>query len=112
MFRPDLYLGTGVARPRMLEPPLGFVRGVTPSAALLRWRSADQSKAIGRDRARLMVGRLAATKLGARSAIRSPSGGRLRFEGRDWTVSGSFAAAGILRWNPNCGVRSTTCSER
>jgi ABC-type lipoprotein release transport system permease subunit len=74
------------------EPALGLVRGVTPSAALVRWRMQIVE---GRwpGPGEIAVGRLAATKLG-RDATALAIGQSVQIEGRDWIVSGSFSAAG------------------
>ena len=87
---PELYLGTDVTGRR--EPPaMGLVRGVTPAAAAgaaeggngrRPWPTAGE----------VLVGRLAATKLGATSAARRRE--TLRFEGRKWRISGTFSAGG------------------
>jgi putative ABC transport system permease protein len=87
----ELYLGTEIASDGG-EPSMGLVRGVTEAALLVRrqvqievgnWPGAGQ----------VMVGRMAAAKLGVRQddvAI----GRTLSFEGRTWRVSGMFTAAG------------------
>jgi len=71
---------------------MGLVRGVTTSAPLVRgkvqivegaWPQAGE----------VMVGRLAHSKIGA-PADRLGPGRTLTFDGRDWTISGRFAAAG------------------
>lgn len=89
---PEIYFGTRVVAGPDAEPTLGLVRGVTPSATLVRWRvqlTGGQWPGPGE----VMAGRLAATKLG-RPADDLAIGRTVRFEGRDWTVSGTFAAAG------------------
>jgi putative ABC transport system permease protein len=87
----ELYLGTEIASDGG-EPSMGLVRGETEAALLVRrqvqievgnWPGAGQ----------VMVGRMAAAKLGVRQddvAI----GRTLSFEGRTWRVSGMFTAAG------------------
>lgn len=88
---PELYFGTRITaqdRPQAL----GLVRGVTPTAALVRkhvriiegeWPGPDE----------VMAGRLAHAKLGATKADLAP-GQTVTFEGRSWRVSGVFAAGG------------------
>ncbi|MCC9658415.1 ABC transporter permease [Rhodopirellula halodulae] len=88
---PELYLGTRVATGSG-EFGLGLVRGVETSAPLVRrtvqivdghWPSAGE----------VMVGRLVAAKLGCeKEALRT--GKQLKFEGRQWTISGLFASGG------------------
>ena len=89
---PELYLGTRVRTEGRDEMTMGLVRGVTPAAVLVRrrvellegrWPGADE----------VMVGRLAAAKLG-RAAGELAVGRGVTFEGRTWTVSGTFAAVG------------------
>jgi ABC-type lipoprotein release transport system permease subunit len=88
----ELYLGTNVAVEGDARPTLGLVRGVTPTALLVRRKmqliEGDWPKA-----GEVVVGRLAATKLG-RDAATLGIGRRVTFEGREWRVSGRFAAAG------------------
>jgi putative ABC transport system permease protein len=89
---PELYLGTRVGAGEDSEPSLGLVRGVTSSAALVRWRVQTIS-GHWPGPGEVMVGRLAATKLG-RDPQSLATGRTIQFEGRDWIVSGSFAASG------------------
>lgn len=89
---PELYLGTRIGTGDDSESALGIVRGVTPTAALVRWR-VQVTEGRWPGPGEVMVGRLAATKLG-RPAESLTIGRTLRIEGRDWTISGSFAAAG------------------
>lgn len=88
----ELYLGTRVGTRSGQEPALGLVRGVTPAAALVRWR-VQMIEGRWPGPGEVMVGRLAATKMG-RTAPEFAVGGSVEFEGREWTVSGTFAAAG------------------
>jgi ABC-type antimicrobial peptide transport system permease subunit len=87
---PELYLGTRVGAG---EGPagLGLVRGVTPPVLLVRrqvqiiegrWPGPDE----------VLAGRLAEAKLGRAGA--AAVGSVVSFEGREWKVSGRFAAAG------------------
>jgi hypothetical protein len=87
---PELYLGTRVSVGG--EPCLGIVRGVTPAAALVR-RSAQIVEGRWPGPGEVLVGRLAATKLG-RSEGDLAVGRDVTFEGRTWRVCGKFAAAG------------------
>lgn len=106
---PELYLGTRITTAGMTEPGMGLVRGVTTSAPLVRgkvqlvegeWPQSDE----------VMVGRLAHSKLGAEEddlAI----GKQLTFDGKAWTVSGVFAAAGSAFesevWAPLADLQTT-----
>ena len=87
----ELYLGTRVTSGQG-EPTMGLVRGVTPQALLVRSQVQINS---GRwpKLGEVLVGRLAATKLGWSEADLA-IGRALSFEGREWKVSGTFAAAG------------------
>jgi hypothetical protein len=88
----ELYLGTQIIPRGGGEPTMGLVRGVTPAALLVRdqvqitagaWPAAQE----------VLVGRLAAAKLGWREEELAP-GSMLQFEGKTWRVSGRFAAGG------------------
>jgi ABC-type lipoprotein release transport system permease subunit len=88
----ELYLGTQIVPRGGGEPTMGLVRGVTPSALLVRsqvqitsgsWPAAGE----------VLVGRLAAAKLGWREEELAP-GSTLEFEGKTWRVSGRFSAGG------------------
>jgi ABC-type antimicrobial peptide transport system permease subunit len=88
---PELYLGTrvGVEDEQLA---MGLVRGVTPAAALVR-RSVQIVEGRWPQRGEVLVGRLAAAKLG-REAAEVAVGRTLAFEGRSWRVCGQFAARG------------------
>ena len=89
---PELYLGT---RMTIAEPGaggLGLVRGVTPAAALVR-RQVRIVEGDWPGPGEVIVGSLAAAKLGCDSAELAV-GRKIRFEGRDWKVSGRFSAGG------------------
>jgi putative ABC transport system permease protein len=89
---PELYLGTRVTVGDDSAPALGLVRGVTPSVLLVRGRT-QITTGHWPGPGEVLVGRLAATKLGhAAEAFRE--GNKLSFEGRTWTIGGTFAAAG------------------
>jgi putative ABC transport system permease protein len=88
----ELYLGTQIVPRDGGEPTMGLVRGITPAALLVRnqvqitsgsWPAAGE----------VLVGRLAAAKLGWREEELAP-GSTLQFEGKTWRVSGRFAAGG------------------
>lgn len=89
---PELYIGTKVQTAADSPGMFGIVRGVTASAPLLRgqvqmlegnWPRANE----------ILVGRLTAAKLGCDSE-RLQIGQTLRFDGREWTISGRFSAGG------------------
>jgi putative ABC transport system permease protein len=88
----ELYLGTNVAVEGDARPALGLVRGVTPTALLVR-RKMQLIEGDWPKPGEVVVGRLAATKLG-RDAATLAIGRRVTFEGREWRVSGRFAAVG------------------
>jgi ABC-type lipoprotein release transport system permease subunit len=71
---------------------MGLVRGVTTAAALVRSR-VQIIEGRWPDTGEVLVGRLAATKLG-READALAIGSTVTFEGRDWRIAGRFAAAG------------------
>jgi ABC-type antimicrobial peptide transport system permease subunit len=88
---PELYLGTLVAV-QQGEPTFGLVRGVT-SAVLLVRRQVQIIDGRWPGPGEVLVGRLASTKLG-RSRDALTIGQTVTYEGRDWRVSGVFAARG------------------
>jgi len=88
---PELYLGTRV-KTRESAGGLGLVRGVTLSAPLVR-RSVKLVEGSWPNDGEVMAGRLAATKLGTRAEALA-IGKSIEFEGRQWTISGRFAAGG------------------
>jgi ABC-type antimicrobial peptide transport system permease subunit len=71
---------------------MGLVRGVTPAVLLVR-RQVELVEGQWPKSGEVIVGRLAATKLGA-SPDELAIGKTIRFEGRDWRISGTFAAGG------------------
>jgi ABC-type lipoprotein release transport system permease subunit len=89
---PELYLGTRVKLGSEREGRAGIVRGVTPAALLVhnRVELLDGHWPKGRE---VLVGRLAAAKVGL-SREQLAAGRTLVMEGREWKVSGTFAAAG------------------
>jgi ABC-type antimicrobial peptide transport system permease subunit len=74
------------------QPEMGLVRGVTQPALLVR-RQVELEEGAWPNSGEVIVGRMAATKLGA-SAAQLSVGNSLRFEGRDWRISGTFTAGG------------------
>ncbi len=88
----ELYLGTDVRLAREGEPAMGLVRGVTERVVLVR-RQVELEQGTWPKPGEVLVGRMAATKLGA-SAARLGEGESLVFEGRTWRISGVFAAGG------------------
>lgn len=89
---PELYLGTRVAVGENESAAMGLVRGVTTTAPLVRRAvriTAGHWPAAGE----VLVGRLAAAKLGYRDEDLA-IGNTLTFEGRRWTIAGHFSAAG------------------
>lgn len=89
---PEIYLGSQVKIEGEDKPHMAVVRGVTPGATLVhsqvqivegQWPAANE----------LLVGRLAATKLG-RQRETLAVGRTLVIENRTWRISGSFTANG------------------
>jgi ABC-type antimicrobial peptide transport system permease subunit len=88
---PEVYLGTRVAAGGA-APGLGLVRGVTPAALLVRGRvQIVEGRWPGPGET--LAGRLAEAKLGGPAGA-TAVGRLVAFEGREWRVSGRFAAAG------------------
>lgn len=89
---PELYLGTRVQAGSDGKTGLGLVRGVTSAAPLVR-RGVRLTEGKWPGPGELMVGKLAATKLGC-----DPSnlaiGQEIVFEKRKWRISGRFSAGG------------------
>src|SRR5438094_10092871 len=71
---------------------LGLVRGVTPPALLVR-RKVQIVEGTWPGPGEVLVGRLAAAKLGRRAEALA-AGNTLTVEGRPWRISGRFASAG------------------
>ena len=89
---PELYMGTEVRLSADAPATMGLVRGVTPPVTLVRslfqmlegsWPETNE----------VLVGRLAATKLGVRE-VDIAIGSTLIIEGKSWRVAGRFAAGG------------------
>jgi ABC-type lipoprotein release transport system permease subunit len=89
---PELYLGTEMTVQGSDESEMGLVRGVTQPAILVRQQVELESGHWPKS-GEVIVGRMAATKLGARAGDLAV-GNTLRFEGRDWRISGTFTAGG------------------
>jgi ABC-type antimicrobial peptide transport system permease subunit len=89
---PELYLGTQVGTEGDEAMTMGLVRGVTPAALLVR-RKVQILEGRWPGPGEVLVGRLAAAKLGRRGDALAV-GRTLNFEGRPWRISGRFAAAG------------------
>ncbi|MCI0333536.1 MAG: ABC transporter permease [Planctomycetes bacterium] len=89
---PELYLGTEVTVEGSQQPEMGLVRGVVQAAVLVR-RQVELEDGHWPKSGEVIVGRMAATKLGA-AAAELAIGKALRFEGRDWRISGTFTAGG------------------
>ncbi|QDV73693.1 ABC transporter permease [Botrimarina mediterranea] len=106
---PELYLATRITAPGMKEPGMGLVRGVTTRAPLVRDRvqivEGDWPQA-----GEVLVGRLAHSKLGANEEDLA-IGSEVSFDGRSWTVSGRFTAAGSAFesevWAPLADLQTT-----
>ncbi|OAI54242.1 ABC transporter substrate-binding protein [Planctomyces sp. SCGC AG-212-M04] len=89
---PELYLGTEVVTESTPEPAMGLARGVTLGAPLVRRMFQLQEgkwPVVGE----VIVGRMASAKLG-RPPEDLAVGKTVRFEGRDWVISGRFSAGG------------------
>lgn len=89
---PELYLGTDVTVAGKDQPEMGLVRGVTPAALLVR-RQLEIEEGQWPKSGEVIVGRLAATKLGA-TTEEVAIGKTIKFEGREWRISGTFSAGG------------------
>lgn len=93
---PELYLGTqvGVNTPGQTEPreTLGLVRGVTQAASLVR-RQLQIDQGRWPETGEVIIGRLAATKLGATEDEVS-MGKTIWLENREWEVVGIFSCGG------------------
>lgn len=93
---PELYLGTQVGITRLGQPDqhetFGLVRGVTPTASLVRRQFQIQA---GRwpQSGEVIVGRLASAKLGA-MADEVSLGKSIWLENRSWKIAGVFTCGG------------------
>ena len=91
---PELYLGTQIGVEGKDQPSMGLVRGVTPGVLLVR-RQVEIVVGNWPQPGEVMVGRMAATKLGATRSELS-IGKTLMLEGRPWRISGVFSACGSV----------------
>jgi ABC-type lipoprotein release transport system permease subunit len=89
---PELYVAAKVVAGDGGTPRLGLLRGVTPAAALLR-KQVQIVEGSWPGPGEVMIGRLAATKLGCRPDALA-LGGTVVLDGRQWRISGRFAADG------------------
>lgn len=89
---PELYLGTQINAASAGDGALGLVRGVTPSLLLVR-RNIQIVEGRWPGPGEVLVGRLAATKLG-HSGDDLAIGRTVGFEGRQWKISGRFISSG------------------
>lgn len=88
----ELYLGTRILTTGDDSASLGLVRGVTSQVLLVR-RQVQIIDGQWPNLGEVLVGRLAATKLGRRDASLAV-GEMVTFEGRAWRISGHFASQG------------------
>jgi putative ABC transport system permease protein len=89
---PELYLGTQINVGEDPDGALGLVRGVSSSVLLVR-RNVQITQGEWPVAGQILVGRLAATKLG-RNPADLAVGKTVTFEGRTWKVSGHFVSLG------------------
>lgn len=87
---PELFLGTEMTVAGSEQPAKGLARGITPSALLVR-RKVQLDEGQWPKTGEVIVGKLAATKLAAEAAALA-IGKTLKFEGREWRISGTFSA--------------------
>ena len=89
---PELYLATLLNVGDRQQLSTGLIRGVTPAALLVR-RQVEITEGQWPGPGEVMVGRLAAAKLGV-GQEQLAVGQTIEMEGRTWRISGRFAAAG------------------
>lgn len=89
---PELYIGTKVTTKGSKAKSLGIVRGVTPSAPLLR-RSVQMVEGKWPGPGEILVGRMVAAKLNCQPSEISV-GRTITFDRREWRISGTFVASG------------------
>lgn len=89
---PELYLGTRIKAGGEQEKGLGLVRGVTTSAPLVR-QQVQIVEGTWPGPGEVLVGRLAFSKIGC-SKDSLAIGKEVEFDGRSWTVSGTFSSGG------------------
>jgi putative ABC transport system permease protein len=90
----ELYLGTQVGRGLAESATMGLVRGVTPAVCLVR-RQVQLIEGRWPGPGEVLAGRMAAIKLGWQENALA-LGRSVVFEGREWKVSGRFAARGAV----------------
>lgn len=88
---PELYLGTRVIVGELTNG-LGLVRGVTRNSPLVR-SNVQIIEGSWPSQGEVLIGRLVGPKIGVASERLSPSSA-IEFEGRSWTISGTFEAKG------------------
>lgn len=105
---PELYIGTKVQTAGDAPEMFGIVRGVTTATPLLR-RQVQMLEGTWPGPGEVLVGRLAAAKLGCDPALLQV-GQTVRFDGRQWLISGRFAAGGAAFeseiWAPLADLQS------
>lgn len=89
---PELYLATDVLLAEKGPPMMGLVRGVTPSALLVR-RQVEIDKGDWPRPGEVLVGRMAAAKIGASNG-QVTVGKSITLEDHTWRISGIFSAGG------------------
>jgi len=90
----ELYQATMITPAGAIEPAMGLVRGVTPSALLVRQQvQIEEGRWPGPGE--VMVGPLAAAKMGIDDRLLAV-GRKVEMENREWTVSGRFSAGGSV----------------
>ncbi|MDX1946978.1 MAG: ABC transporter permease [Pirellulaceae bacterium] len=89
---PELYIGTKVQTAADAPGMFGIVRGVTPATPLLR-RQVQLLAGKWPGAGEILVGRLTAAKLGCDAELLQ-IGKTIRFDGREWRISGQFTAGG------------------
>lgn len=89
---PELYIGTKVQATSDSPGMFGIVRGVTPATPILR-RQVQMLEGKWPGSGEVLVGRLTAAKLGCDPQLLQ-LGQTIRFDGREWRISGRFTAGG------------------
>lgn len=89
---PELYIGTKVLTDPDGPGMFGIVRGVSPTAPLLR-RQVQMIEGSWPGNGEVLIGRLTAAKLGC-DPRRLEVGQTIHFDGHAWKISGRFAAGG------------------
>ena len=83
---------SSIPMPESTHPAMGILRGVTPTAALVR-RSVEIENGAWPEAGEILIGRLVAAKLGV-ATENLQVGSSLSFEGRVWKIAGIFSAGG------------------